>query len=123
MPGPLAFLLFLSLIHPNVSLGELPQLDMRLSADSIKGIQWKTGASTPAEQDWAELYEIILSSGKELVSCTQTGWTSDRYSSKSGELYFGEESFDAAKDMPTARRHGEIYDIEVQTKWEKRAYE
>ena len=46
-------------------------MDSLLSIDSIKGIQWVHGSGTPAKEDWTELLEKILASGKKLLSCYQ----------------------------------------------------
>lgn len=52
-------------------IGQIPHLDSLLAIDGIKGIQWVHGSGTPAKEDWTELLEKILTSGKKLLSCYQ----------------------------------------------------
>ena len=95
-------------------VGELPHLDMLLSTDSIKGIQWTPGAGEPAERDWTELYEKILASGKKLVSCARKPDGRPIDAAKNpGQLFFGDEYFDAGKDMYAAQAYGALYGIEI----------
>ena len=87
---------------------------MLLSTDSIKGIQWTPGAGKPSERDWTELYEKILASGKKLVSGARKPDGRPIDAAKNpGQLFFGDEYFDAEKDMHAAQAYGELYGIEV----------
>jgi methanogenic corrinoid protein MtbC1 len=44
--------------------GELPHLDMLLSIDRLRGIQWIPGAGQPEPQEWLPLLQHIRRSGK-----------------------------------------------------------
>lgn len=47
-------------------IGQLKHLDMLLSAEEIKGIQWVPGEGEPLKTDWSDVYRRISGAGKKI---------------------------------------------------------
>lgn len=94
-------------------VGQINHLDSLLAMDHVKGIQWVPGDGTPLTQNWDDLLERILSSGKKLLSFSQNPDGSPIALAKDpGQLLFPWWHY-GAHELEQARRYGEMYCIEI----------
>lgn len=94
-------------------IGQIPHLDSLLAIDSIKGIQWVHGDGTPAKEDWTDLLERILASGKKLLSCNQMPDGSLSPIVRDPCQVFLRDWWFGADRMDDAKRYGDMHGIEV----------
>ncbi|MBR5444610.1 MAG: hypothetical protein IKV57_00710 [Clostridia bacterium] len=88
-------------------IGQIPHLNSLLAIDGIKGIQWVHGDGTPAKEDWSELLEKILASGKKLLSCClMPDWTLNPVIKDPGQAFLREMSFHASQTEDLKRYCG-----------------